>query len=373
MSQSRPCVGIPKEIKPGEYRVAGLPEHVRRLREMGAGVLVQRGAGAGSGYPDAQYERAGAEMVESPEALFARADLLWKVKEILPAEFGLLRAGQVVFAYLHPAPRPRMVEALRQRGCTAITYEDVADDQGRRPLLVPMSRLAGTGAIAIAGQFSQSLYGGVGKCLFAGEGAEPLHVTILGAGVAGRAPPPPPRPAPPRGAAGPPRAAAAAALGAGASVTLLEVRADLLADLHNAFPRARVRHSTDEAIRRALPETDALINCTYWMPGDPHLVTREMLALMPRGSLIVDVAADPHGAIETSEETTHDAPIRVVDGVLHYCVQNIPSLFGHTASGLLSEATWPYLERMVRDGVDAAIEEDAMLRRGVVLRDGVME
>ena len=109
------------------------------------------------------------------------------------------------------------------------------------------------------------------------------------------------------------------------------------------------------------------------MPGDPHLVTREMLALMPRGSLIVDVAADPHGAIETSEETTHDAPIRVVDGVLHYCVQNIPSLFGHTASGLLSEATWPYLERMVRDGVDAAIEEDAMLRRGVVLRDGVME
>ena len=193
MSQSRPCVGIPKEIKPGEYRVAGLPEHVRRLREMGAGVLVQRGAGAGSGYPDAQYERAGAEMVESPEALFARADLLWKVKEILPAEFGLLRAGQVVFAYLHPAPRPRMVEALRQRGCTAITYEDVADDQGRRPLLVPMSRLAGTGAIAIAGQFSQSLYGGVGKCLFAGEGAEPLHVTILGAGVAGRPPPPPPR------------------------------------------------------------------------------------------------------------------------------------------------------------------------------------
>lgn len=344
-------VGIPKEIKPGERRVAGLPEHVRKLRGLGVRVLMQRDAGVGSGHPDADYERAGAELADTPEALFAGADLLWKVKEPLPPEFGLLRPEHVIFTYLHAAPRPRMVEALVASGCTAVAYEEVTDDQGRRPLLAPMSRIAGVGAMAVAAQFTQSLYGGVGKCLFRADGADPMRVTILGGGTAGHA-------------------AARAALGAGARITLLEVRQEVAQSLRRTFARACVELSSEGAIRRLLPETDVLLNCTYWMPGDPHLVTREMLALMPPGALIVDVAADAHGAIETSEETTHEHPIRVVDGILHYCVQNIPALFARTASGLLSEATWPYLERMAREGVPAALWADPMLRRGVALWRG---
>jgi len=339
-------VGIPKEIKPEEKRVAGLPEHVQRLRELGVDVLVQRDAGTASGHPDAEYERAGAELVETLEEVYARADLLWKVKEPLPPEYGLLRPDHIVFTYLHPAPRPRMVEALLAARCIAIAYEEVTDEQGRRPLLAPMSRIAGAGAIAIAAQFTQSIYGGVGKSLFTVEGADPMRVTILGGGTAGRT-------------------AAQAALGAGARITVLEASPEVATGLRRTFARACVELSSEDAIRRLLPETDVLVNCIYWMPGDPHLVTREMLALMPRGALIVDVAADPHGAIETSEETTHAQPIRVVDGILHYCVQNIPALFPRTASSLLSQATWPYLERMIRDGVAAAIREDPMLRRGV--------
>ncbi|HPT98229.1 MAG TPA: alanine dehydrogenase, partial [Armatimonadota bacterium] len=258
-------MGIPKEIKPEEKRVAGLPEHVQRLRELGVDVLVQRDAGTASGHPDAEYERAGAELVETLEEVYARADLLWKVKEPLPPEYGLLRPDHIVFTYLHPAPRPRMVEALLAARCIAIAYEEVTDEQGRRPLLAPMSRIAGAGAIAIAAQFTQSIYGGVGKSLFTVEGADPMRVTILGGGTAGRT-------------------AAQAALGAGARITVLEASPEVATGLRRTFARACVELSSEDAIRRLLPETDVLVNCIYWMPGDPHLVTREMLALMPRGA-----------------------------------------------------------------------------------------
>jgi len=352
MSESRQtCIGIPREIKPGEYRVAGLPVHVRRLRRMGRGVIVQRGAGAGSGYPDEEYARAGAELVHALQAVYDGADILWKVKEILPEEYAFIRSRHVIFTYLHAIPRPEMTRVLRDAACIGIAYEEMTDDQGRRPLLAPMSRLAGAGAIAVAAQFSQAPYGGSGRLLFRTEGAAPAVVMILGGGTAGRA-------------------AVRATLGAGAQVYLLEVLEQRLAELARSFPAATVLRSCEDTIRRLLPETDVVLNCTFWLPGDPHFVTREMLSLMRPGSLIVDVAADPNGGIETSVETTHDDPIRVVDGILHYCVQNIPSLFSRTASEALSAATWPYLERIVRQGVDTAVAECAPLRRGVVLWRG---
>ncbi len=344
-------VGIPKEIKPDEYRVAGLPGHVRRLCAMGRRVVVETGAGAAAAAPDADFAAAGAEILPDARAVYAAADLVWKVKEILPVEWPLVRAGQLLFTYLHAPPRPRMTEALRQAGCLAIAYEEMSDEAGRRPLLAPMSRLAGAGAVALAAQFCQAPYGGCGKLLFEAGAGDPVGVTVLGGGTAGRA-------------------AARAALGAGARVRLLEPQAAVRARLAAECPGADIRTSDAPTLRALLPETDVLVHCTMWMPGDPPLVTRDMLGAMRPRSLIMDVSADPQGGIATSVETTHSQPLRVVDGILHYCVQNIPSLFARTASQALADVTWPFLETLVRDGPVAAIRQNAMLRRGVVVWRG---
>ena len=351
VKDQRLTIGIPKEIKPAEYRVAGLPEHVRQLRDIGCRVVIQRHAGDGSRFSDAEYRAAGAQIVGTLPEVYDRADLLWKVKEILPPEFPLLRDRHVIFTYLHPAPRPRMVRALRRAGCTAIAYEEMVDDRGARPLLIPMSRMAGAGAVALAAQFCQAKYAGCGKLLFRTPGSLPAVITILGGGTAGQA-------------------AARAALAAGATVRLLETDPARLRRLARSFRRAAVVRSDSRAIRRLLPDTDVLIHSTFWMPGDPHLVTRDMLGLMKPGSLIMDVSADPHGGIESSEITTHDKPIRVVNGILHYAVQNIPSLFSRSASEALSKVTWPYLKLMATCGVPLALRRSRLLRRGVVLWRG---
>ena len=347
----QPRIGIPKEIKPNEHRVAGLPGHVARLRSAGARVLVQGGAGAGAGEADARYRAAGADLVDSPEEVYATSDVLWKVKEILPREFGLLRSEHLVYTYLHAPPRPEMVRALCRSGCTAIAYEEMTDDFGGRPLLVPMSRLAGAGAITIAAQFLQSHYGGPGKLLLGGGTDDRVGVTVLGAGTAGRA-------------------AVEAAARAGAKAAVLDLREDVLRDLAGSHPDVETVLSTEGAVRRLLPRTDVLVNCVMWMPGDPHIVTRDMLGLMAPGSLIVDVSADPGGAVETSVETTHADPVRVVEGIVHYCVQNIPSLFAGSASRALATVTFPHLEHVVRDGLKAALRSSSLLRRGVVIWRG---
>lgn len=340
------CVGIPREIKPGEFRVGATPTHVQRLRDMACDVVVQRTAGVGSGFSDDDYRTAGAVLVDTLQEVYRRADLLWKVKEILPEEFALVQKKHIIYTYLHAPPRPEMTRVLLERGCVAIAYEEMLDDQGRRFALAPMSRLAGVGAVVVASQFCQALYQGCGKLLFRTKGVEPLSIAILGGGVAGRA-------------------AAEAALSAGAQVRIVEKNPRTARDLQQACPEARVTDYSEALLREILPGTDVLINCTMWMPGDPHLVTREMLALMRTGSLIVDVSADPNGAIESSEITTHDQPIRTVDGVLHYAVQNIPSLFANTATQLLCEVTWSGLERIVRDGLPKALRDRQALLSGV--------
>jgi alanine dehydrogenase len=340
------CVGIPDEIKPGEFRVAGTPEHVGRLRDLGCRVIVQRGAGVGSGFPDQDYAGAGAALADTLAGVYEQADLLWKVKEILPEEFGLVRQGHIIYTYLHAPPRPEMTRALLQSGCVAIAYEEMLDTQGRRFALAPMSRLAGVGAVVVAGQFCQALYQGCGKLLFRTAGTEPLSMTILGGGVAGWA-------------------ATEAALAAGARVQIVENNPETAQNLAHAFPAAMVRTYSDALLREALPTTDVLVNCVMWMPGDPHLVTHEMVRSMRKGSLIVDVAADPNGAVETTQVTTHDDPIRIIDGVLHYAVQNIPSLFANTASQLLAEVTWPGLACIAQDGLEAALRQNNPLLSGV--------
>jgi len=344
-------VGIPREIKSGEFRVAGTPDCVRRLRELGCPVVVQSGAGIGSGFPDDQYRDAGAQLVDTLEAVYADADLIWKVKEILPAEFGLVEGRHIIYTYLHAPPRREMTRVLRECGCVAIAYEEMRDGDGRRFALEPMSRLAGIGAIVVAGQFCQAFQGGCGKSLFRIEGAPPLAVIILGGGVAGRA-------------------AAGAALAAGADVVVFEKDAAAAQAVSRVLPDACVKPYTHAALNEILPAADVLLNCTMWMPGDPHLVTRAMLGRMRERSLIVDVSADPRGAVETTEVTTHEKPVRVVDGVLHYAVQNIPSLFASTATQLLCEATWPGLERIASTGLATALRESPELLSGVQFWQG---
>jgi alanine dehydrogenase len=272
------------------------------------------------------------------------------VKETLPEEFDLLSAKHILFGYLHPCPRPDMVQAFARSRCTAITYEEVIEN-GRRPLLTPMSQIAGAGAVLLAGQFIQTPNGGLGKLLFATDATEPMRFTILGGGAAGRA-------------------AARSALDAGAEVTLFEANAGFVPQLRTQYPNAKVELWSTERFTEVLPSTDVLINCTMWMAGDPHLLTRPMLKLMRPGSLIMDVSADDHGAIETSVTTTHDDPIRVVDGILHYCTQNIPALFARSASQALSAATYPYLEQIVTLGVAGALRMSESLRKATVAYDG---
>ena len=226
------CVGIPGEIKPGEFRVAGTPEHVRRLLGLGCPVVVQRGAGTGSGFADEDYAAAGATLTDTLHDVYEQADLLWKVKEILPDEFDLVQGKHIIYTYLHAPPRREMTRVLLQSGCVAIAYEEMLDSEGRHFALAPMSRLAGVGAVVVAGQFCQALYQGCGKLLFRTAGVEPVSMTILGGGVAGSA-------------------AAGAALSAGANVMIVEANPQTARELEGTHPDATVRGYSEAMLRDA--------------------------------------------------------------------------------------------------------------------------
>ena len=346
-------IGVPKEIKDTEYRVSMVPAGVKALVEAGHQVLVQDGAGVGSGFDNAAYDEAGAIVVSDAAAVFRRADMILKVKEPLDAETKLLRKGQILFTYLHLAPAPALTRALLESGATAIAYETITDADGGLPLLMPMSEVAGRMSIQIGAFYLQRPTGGRGILLAGVPGVAPGNVVILGGGVVGIN-------------------AALMALGLGARVTVLDRSLPRLRYLDEIFHGQVVTvYSTGQYIFEALRRADLVIGAVL-VPGAsaPRLVTRAMLGSMKKGSVIVDVAVDQGGCIETTHPTTHSDPTYVVDGVLHYCVANMPGAVPRTSTFALTNATLPYVLKIANKGFTDASRQDATLRPGVNIHQG---
>ncbi|SCZ76024.1 alanine dehydrogenase [Acidaminobacter hydrogenoformans] len=345
-------IGIPKEIKKNECRVAATPSAAAALIKRGHTVLVEPQAGLGSGYPDEAYVRAGAQITPR-EALYKRCDMLYKVKEIEASEYELLHEDQIVFTYLHSNAHSEMTEVLLDRGITGICYEDVDDENGDYPMLAPMSILAGKGGFLAALHFSQSVHGGRGLLLNRIVGVATPDVTIIGCGWSGVG-------------------AAELAAAFGNRVTMLDINKKAMDKAREKLPvNVEFLFSNRENLETCLKRTDVLINCILWpKTRQDHLVNREELKLMKRGALIVDVACDEAGAIETCRSTSHDDPVYVEEGVLHYAVDNIPSGFAETASQMLSECTLPYALEIANRGVVEALRRDPHLRRGLTTYKG---
>lgn len=344
-------IGIPKEIKQNETRVALTPSGVREFVAAGHEVLVEYLAGEKSHFTDDAYQDAGATLVEKAE-LFAKAALIYKVKEILPPEYELLREGQIIFTYIHSNAHVNETEALLKQKVIGIAYEDITDDTGGFPLLRPMSKIAGRGGFLAACKFSQSKYGS-GLLLAKLPGMPTPHITILGVGSAGLG-------------------AGELAAAWGNQVTMI---ARNIAHLEKASailpPNVEFLYSEDATIETCIEKTDVLINCVMWSTERiDHLVTREMLKKMKPNAMIVDVSTDENGAIETCHSTTHDDPIYYEEGILHYCVDNIPAAYAKTASYLLSKATLPYALTLAEKGYQKTLIEDPHFRHGLCFYKG---
>ena len=341
-------IGVPKEIKVHEYRVGLTPAGVRELKAHGHSVLVQATAGAGIGIPDAQYAAAGAEIVASAEAVFARAEMIVKVKEPQPAECAQLREGQVLFTYLHLAPDPAQTRALVDSGCVAIAYETVSDGRGGLPLLAPMSEVAGRMSIQAGAHAMEKAPGGNGVLLGGVPGVAPADVVVIGGGVVGYN-------------------AARIAVGMGANVTILDRSLPRLAWLDTAFDgRLTTLYSTVDALETAVRHADLVIGAVL-VPGAaaPKLVTRAMLKTMKPGAVIVDVAIDQGGCFETSRATTHQDPTYVEEGIVHYCVANMPGGVARTSTFALTNATMPFTVALADKGYRRALLDDPNLREGL--------
>jgi alanine dehydrogenase len=345
-------IGVPKEIKVHEYRVGLTPAGARELRAHGHEVLVQAGAGAGIGLRDADYVQAGASIAPDAATVFAAADLVVKVKEPQPSEYPLLRAGQILFTYLHLAPDPRQARALIDTGCTAIAYETVTDARGGLPLLAPMSEVAGRMAIQAGAHALEKAQGGSGVLLAGVPGVAPGEVTVIGGGVVGYN-------------------AARVAAGIGARVTVLDRSPARLAWLDDTFGgRVATLYSTADAIERAVAGADLVVGAVL-VPGAaaPRLVTRTMLRAMRPGSVVVDVAIDQGGCFETSRPTTHADPTYVEEGVTHYCVANMPGGVARTSTFALTNATLPFVVALAGSGTEA-MKRDAHLLAGLNVHRG---
>ena len=341
-------VGVPSEIKVHEYRVGLTPGAVREYVAHGHQVVVQSGAGAGIMASDDAYQAAGAEIAATAAEIFAGCDMIVKVKEPQPSEWVQLRRGQLLFTYLHLAPDPEQAKGLIASGCTAIAYETVTDDRGTLPLLAPMSEVAGRLAIEAAGQAMRRSEGGAGILLGGVPGVPAGRVTVLGGGVVGTH-------------------AARMAVGLGAEVTIVDRSIPRLRQLDEMFNgRVRTRYSTLETIEHEVSIADAVIGAVL-IPGAsaPRLVTREMLKHMKPGSVLVDVAIDQGGCFETSRPTTHADPTYVVDGIIHYCVANMPGAVPQTSAAALNNATLPYGLALANNGA-AALESSTETGRGLL-------
>ena len=344
-------IGVPKEIKDQEYRVAMLPSGAYQLIKRGHQVVVERGAGAGAGYPDSEYEKAGAKLVDSHAAVFEQADLIVKVKEPLPAEYPLLRPGQILFTYLHLAASRPLTEALLKSGVTALAYETIEVNR-RLPLLEPMSEIAGRMSILVGGYFLAKHYGGSGTLLGGVPGVLPGKVVVLGGGSSGIN-------------------AARMAQGLGADVTILEVDLERMRFLDITLHTAHTLYSNEAHLIELLPEVDLLIGAVL-LPGAraPKLITRDMLRAMSTGSVLVDIAIDQGGCAETSRPTTHHDPVFVEEGVTHYCVANMPGAYARTATQALTNVTYRYIEMLADHGLAEACQKQPALVSGINVMNG---
>jgi alanine dehydrogenase len=339
-------IGVPKEIKNEEHRVGLLPDGVTRLTARGHQVVVERGAGLDAGYPDADYAAAGAHIVDSHDEPFLRGELIVKIKEPLPSEYGYFDKGKILFTYLHLAANRGLTDALLQSGVTAIAYETVTV-QNRLPLLEPMSEIAGRMSVIVGGHFLAKPHGGKGVLLGGVPGVLPGRVVVIGGGTSGIN-------------------AARMAGGLGADVTILEVDLERMRFLDITMNTTHTLYSTEAHLTELLPGVDLLIGAVL-VPGAraPKLVSREMLRLMKPGSVLVDIAIDQGGCVETSRPTTHDEPVYVEEGVLHYCVTNMPGAYARTATQALTNVTYPYIEALAELGLEAACDKKAGLAQGV--------
>jgi len=341
-------VGVPKEVKVHEYRAGLVPGSVAELVRRGHRVLVERGAGSGIGCGDDAYARAGAQLVSSAPEVFGEAGLIVKVKEPQPSEIGMLRAGHVLFTYLHLAPDRAQTEGLMGCGATAIAYETVTDAAGGLPLLAPMSEIAGRMAAHVGAHLLEKGQGGCGVLLGGVPGVAPANVVVLGAGVAGSN-------------------AARIALGMGAAVTILNRTRPRLAELDALYAgRLRTVFSGAEAVEREVAQAHLVVGAVL-VPGAaaPKLVSRALVRQMIPGAVIVDIAIDQGGCCETSRPTTHAQPAYVEEGVVHYCVANMPGAVPRTSALALNNATLPFVLALADLGWRQALHADAHLRRGL--------
>jgi len=341
-------VGVPKESKIGEYRVSLVPESVRELTKRGHVVLVECNAGEGIRAPDAAYAKVGAEVVAGAAEVFARSDLIVKVKEPQPDEIAMLRPGQGLFTYLHLAPDVAQTEALMASGCTAIAYETVTDSHGSLPLLTPMSEIAGRLSVTAGARCLQRAAGGAGILLGGVPGTPPAKVVVIGAGTVGTE-------------------AVRMAVGLLADVTVLDTSLHALRRIADQFEnRVKALRATEEVTRACVRDADLVIGAVL-VTGDeaPKLIDAAMVSEMRPGSAIVDVAIDQGGCCETSRPTTHTEPTYFVDGVVHYCVTNMPGCVPRTASYALNHATLDFVLALADRGVEAALRTDPHLRAGL--------
>ena len=345
-------VGIPKEIKNHEYRIGMTPAGVRELVNRGHQVLVETEGGVGVGFDNASYEAVGAQIVASPADIFAAADMIIKVKEPQPNECHMLRSGQILFTYLHLAPDPEQAQLLLDSGVSAIAYETVTNAKGGLPLLAPMSEVAGRMSIQAGAHHLEKAQGGNGMLLGGVPGVEPARVVVLGGGVVGTQ-------------------AAKMAAGLGAQVTIFDRSIERLQQLDDLFQgRAVGLYSTQNAVEQYVRAADLVIGAVL-IPGAsaPKLVTRDDVAAMRPGAVLVDVAIDQGGCFETSQATTHQSPTYVVDDVVHYCVANMPGGVARTATMALTNATLPFALRLADLGL-AALQENSHLRQGLNVHAG---
>jgi alanine dehydrogenase len=346
-------IGVPREIKDHETRVGLVPSGVTALREAGHEVLAETRAGEGSSITDREYVETGAVILKSAAEVWQRADLVVKVKEPQPAEYGYFRPGLILFTYLHLAPQPELTDKLLAAKVNGVAYETIVDKDGSLPLLIPMSEVAGRMSVQVGAQYLQKTHGGRGILLGGVPGVAPGNLVILGGGIVGIN-------------------AAKVAIGMGAHVTIIDRNLDRLRELDDIFNGQVVTLASNAwTIGENLKTADLVVGAVL-IPGasTPKLVRREMVAGMRRGAVMVDVAIDQGGCFETSHATTHTEPTYVVDGVVHYCVSNMPAAVPHTSTLALTNATFPYLLELADHGLEGACTRHRGLRQGVDTYNG---